>query len=134
MDLQNFTLFGMIKDQMSWAAKRQQVLSRNLANSDTPRFLPSDIKPLDFKKTIADVTMPQVAVTDPNHLAGTPVASSRLRAEKVRSPEEIKPDGNGVTLEDQIMKVGETKGKFDMAANLYQKHITLLKLATGGGR
>jgi flagellar basal-body rod protein FlgB len=134
MDLQQFTLFGMIKDQMSWASKREQVLSRNIANADTPRYLPSDIKPLDFKETLADVAAPQMAVTNANHLSGTPVPTSRFRAEKVRAPEEIKPDGNGVTLEDQVMKIGETKGKFDMAANLYQKHLTLLKLATGGGR
>lgn len=134
MDLGNYTLFGMIRNQMDWASKRQQVLSRNIANADTPGYLPSDIKPLDFKKTIQDVTAPQVSVTDPGHLSGTPVPASGFRVEKVRKPEEIKPDGNGVTLEDQVMKIGETKGKYDMAANLYQKNISFLKLATGSGR
>jgi flagellar basal-body rod protein FlgB len=134
MDLEQFTLFGMIKDQMSWASKRQQVLSRNIANADTPGYLPSDVKSLDFKKTIEEVTAPQMAVTNAGHLSGTPVQTSRFKVEKVRKPEEVKPDGNGVTLEDQMMKVSDTKGKFDMAANLYQKHLTLLKLATGSGR
>ncbi|MBF0269507.1 MAG: flagellar basal body rod protein FlgB [Alphaproteobacteria bacterium] len=134
MDLQQFTLFGMIKDQMDWSSKRQQVLSRNIANSDTPGYLPSDIKPLDFKKTIAEVTSPQLAVTDGNHLMGSPSKTSSLRVEKERHPEEIKPDGNGVTLEDQIMKVGDTKGKYDMAASLYQKQIMLLKMSVGSGR
>lgn len=134
MDLQQYTLFGMIKNQMDWATKRQQVLSKNISNADTPGYLPSDVKPLDFKKAIEDVTAPQVAVTDPGHLQGTPVSSSRYRVEKVRAPEEIKPDGNGVTLEEQIMKVGETKGKYDMAANLYQKNLSFLKLAVGSGR
>lgn len=134
MDLDQFTLFGMIKNQMDWTSKRQQVLSRNIANADTPGYLPSDIKPLDFKETMAEVAAPQVEVTNPGHLTGTPIDTQRFRIEKQRHPEEIKPDGNGVTLEDQVMKVGETKGKFDMAANLYQKHLSLLKMATGAGR
>ena len=134
MDLQQFTLFGMIKDRMAWASKREQVLSRNIANADTPGFLPSDIKELDFKKALAETLPPQVSVTNPGHMTGTPVATSRFRIEKQRAPEEISPNGNGVTLEEQIMKVGDTKGKFDMAASLYQKHLALQKLATGSGR
>ncbi|MBF0356466.1 MAG: flagellar basal body rod protein FlgB [Alphaproteobacteria bacterium] len=134
MDLQQYTLFGMIKERMAWATKREHVLSRNIANADTPGFLPSDIRELTFKKALSEAAPPQVSVTDPGHMAGTPVPTSRFRIEKQRAPEEISPNGNGVTLEEQMMKVGDTKGKFDMAANLYQKNLAFLKMATGGGR
>ncbi|HAH11118.1 MAG TPA: flagellar biosynthesis protein FlgB, partial [Alphaproteobacteria bacterium] len=33
---------------MSWAAQRQNVLARNIANASTPEFVPSDLKEKSF--------------------------------------------------------------------------------------
>jgi flagellar basal-body rod protein FlgB len=133
MELDKLSLFSMIKQRMAWATQRQEVLSRNLANADTPGYRPSDLKPLDFKKSLADVNPPQVAVTNPGHISGIPQSTASFRAVKDRAPEESSPTGNAVSLEEQMLKMGDTKGSFDLAANLYQKHIRMLKSAAGSG-
>jgi flagellar basal-body rod protein FlgB len=41
------------------------------------------------------------------------------------------PDGNTVTLEEQMVKAAETRGQFELAATLYSKHLSLLRTAIG---
>ncbi len=133
MELEKLSLFNMIKQRMAWSTQRQEVLSRNLANADTPGYRPSDLKQLDFKKALADVNPPQLSVTNQGHIAGIPPSTAAFKAVKDRAPAETSPNGNAVTLEEQMLKMGDTKGAFDLAANLYQKHIRMLKSAVGSG-
>ena len=61
MDLNNLTLFKMIDIERSYLTERQKVLAENIANANTPNYLPKDVeKPVfetEVKKTLAlDVT------------------------------------------------------------------------------
>ena len=55
MDLQNLTLFQMSEEKMRWLAQRQSVLSENIANANTPDYMPSDLKPLKFYLNYSNV-------------------------------------------------------------------------------
>ena len=44
---------------------------------------------------------------------------------------EITPEGNGVTLEDEMMKVTTNLMDYQAATSLYQKSIKILKTAMG---
>ena len=46
---------------------------------------------------------------------------------------ETKPDGNNVTLEEQVLKLGAVQSEFAALTNLYRKQMQLLKTATGRG-
>jgi len=46
---------------------------------------------------------------------------------------ETKPDGNNVTLEDQLLKMGQVQADFTAMTNLYRKQQSLLKTALGRG-
>ena len=52
---------------------------------------------------------------------------------KDRDPVESKPDGNTVQVDDQMQKIGETKGKYDLTINLFMKHLSMLKTALDKG-
>jgi flagellar basal-body rod protein FlgB len=41
------------------------------------------------------------------------------------------PDGNTVSLEEQMVHAAETRGRFELAATLYAKHLSLLRTAIG---
>jgi flagellar basal-body rod protein FlgB len=47
---------------------------------------------------------------------------------------ETKPDGNNVTLEEQLLKMGRIQADFTALTNLYRKQMSLMKTATGNGR
>ena len=44
---------------------------------------------------------------------------------------ETTPSGNGVNLEDEMLKVAQNNQDYQMAATLYQKSLGLMKTAIG---
>jgi flagellar basal-body rod protein FlgB len=47
---------------------------------------------------------------------------------------EVTPNGNGVNLEDEMMKVAQNQADYQLAASLYSKGLGLMKIAIGKGR
>ena len=43
-----FRFLSMLQQRMTWLSQRQNVLSQNVANADTPGYAAHDLKPLDF--------------------------------------------------------------------------------------
>lgn len=131
MDLDEFALFKMSKERMDWAARRQEVLAKNIANADTPKYMARDIGDPQFKEMLRRPTETQTAITNPKHMQGPAIDNNSYRSIKDARPYEVSPDGNGVVIEQQMMKVSETKGRHELAANLYQKHLRMLKTSLG---
>lgn len=61
------------------------------------------------------------------HLAGT---SSGQSVQRIR-PRERAPDGNSVSMEDQLTKVADTAGTQELVANLYRKYHGMFRTALG---
>ena len=134
MDLKDLKIFDMAMTKMSWAAQRQKVLAQNIANADTPHYAPQDLKKLNFKSMLRDQVAPvKVARTNPNHLKGTVPEQDQFRARTLLKSFEASPDGNEVVLEEQMQKVGDTRGEYNTAVQLMQSHMKMLKMALGRG-
>lgn len=136
MDLDNLSFFKMAKARMDWAAERQQVLSQNVANADSPRYQPRDIKSPNFKALVHALRNPQqvkATMTDPRHLPGTLPERGTYRVEEVKRAYETSPDGNGIVLEDQMSRISETRSTYEVTMNLYQKQLKMIRHALGRG-
>lgn len=134
MDLQSLKLFQMAQTKMEWAAQRQKVLSQNVANADTPDYKPKDLKKLDFKHMLRDEVAPvKVTRTNPNHLQGTIPEQETFRSRTLMKSFEESPDGNEVILEEQMQKVGDTRGEYNTAIQLMQTYSKMLKTALSKG-
>jgi flagellar basal-body rod protein FlgB len=127
---EDLTLFSMAKKSMEWLSRRQEVLSQNVANANTPKYKAKDLAPLDFKSMMQDDDPAPVraVVTNPMHIS-PPVEDSPFKEIVENKPEEAKPDGNEVLLEEQMQKVGEVKDAHQLAINLYQANMAMLKNA-----
>ncbi|KIL97303.1 Flagellar basal-body rod protein FlgB [Paramagnetospirillum magnetotacticum MS-1] len=125
-------IFKMAKAQMDWIAQRQEVLAGNIANANTPRYLPKDLKDLDFKQVLAGTTEPEVgaATTNAKHIVPE-VTPSPFKAVTQRRTYESTPDGNAVILEEQMAKLGDANSKYNAAAALFQKYQKMIKTASG---
>jgi flagellar basal-body rod protein FlgB len=132
MDLGKLTLFKMMGARMGYLSERQKVLAENVANADTPYYRPSDLKPMDFQKVLRGDQRIRMSVTSPIHLAGTNNAPV-FQAEKAAFGKtyETSPNGNAVVLEEQMMKVADLQANYQLAANLYQKNVAMLRSAIG---
>jgi len=134
MDLTNLPFFKMAQTSMDWSAERQRVLAQNVANIDSPDYRPSDVAEPDFKRMVAQTERPKsvrAVMTDPGHQPGTLPEPDRFRARTERRTFETTLDDNGVVLEEQMQKMGETKSRYLMATNLFERNLRMLKAAIG---
>ena len=129
---EDLTLIGMARKAMDWVAQRQEVLSENIANADTPHYLPSDLKELNFDSVLKKVGQPTITpvTTDPHHIVPKLVDPNVVVVE--RKAYESSPDGNAVVLEEQMSKIGDSKGMYDQVTALFQKNVSLLRTAITG--
>jgi flagellar basal-body rod protein FlgB len=68
-------------------------------------------------------------VSDPGHLTATHASSGSV--DTISAPDsETTLDGNKVVVEEQMMKIAETRTEFETMVGLYQKSLGLLQLAT----
>jgi flagellar basal-body rod protein FlgB len=129
MDLGRIPLFAALQKRMGWLAERQTVLAENVANADTPNYVAQDLKPADFGALVKGGHAPlQLAATEPGHLA-PPHGTAAFKTEKVSGERSL--DGNGVSLDREMMKVSQTASDYALMTNLYRKHLNLLKTAIG---
>jgi flagellar basal-body rod protein FlgB len=130
----NFTdvpLMSLLREKMSWLNARQAVLAQNLSNEDVPSYSAQDLKPLDFEAVLKNATQPgnvNLTVTDPMHIS--PPASSPDPFVQVDSAgSEGASQSGAVSDEEEMMKVSETQGQYQAAANLYAKSIQMMRTA-----
>ena len=130
MDLGKIPLFEAITRRMSWLGERQAVLSQNIANADTPGYAAKDVKPPNFAELVAKSTQRlPMAVTSPAHIV--PVHEGGAFRAVADKAGERAPNGNSVSLEDQMMKVSDTVNDFALTTSLYRQQLGLLKLVLG---
>lgn len=131
MDMNGLGLFRLIKGKMDWLTQRQEVVAHNIANADTPGYRPSDLTPFTFRAALGNAARLPQAQTSAGHLTGTAAGGGPAREVTERKPYETAPDGNGVVLEEQLLKISRTGTEYNMAINLYRKHMGLIRTAIG---
>ena len=128
----NMPVFSALTDKMRWHQTRQGLLAENVANAETPGYRGRDLAQYDFADnnnafSAASVT---TTATQPNHFSVSSSANSAFGAQRMANFE-ITPEGNGVTLEDEMMKVTTNLMDYQAATSLYQKSIKILRTAMG---
>ncbi len=130
MNLPDVPLFSMLRERMTWLHQRQDVLSQNVANADTPGYVSRDLKPLDFEQALRGDSGSTLMTTNARHIAITPAHSGKFD-DQAAPDQESDPNGNAVSLEEQMVKVSDNQAEFQAAANIYAKAMTLMKTAIG---
>jgi flagellar basal-body rod protein FlgB len=124
---------------MSYLTQRQGVIADNIANAYTPNFKAKDLVSFDeVLKTSAGGQGGtgggiQMAVTNAMHLGGAGGGAAKYQTRIEDNPYEIKPNGNGVILEQQMTQLAQTSADYAMVTSLYHKSVGLLKLALSKG-
>jgi flagellar basal-body rod protein FlgB len=115
---------------MRWHQERQGVLAENIANADTPDFVQRDLKAFSFGDEMKSVAMVTTSTTSPTHISVSSGGGSGRFGDH-SAPFEITPSGNGVTLEDEMMKVSGNDMDYQAVTTLYTRSMRLLKIAIG---
>lgn len=122
-------MMGMARALGAHAATRQQLLARNVANADTPGFRAQDLGGFARQVESGGVVPRQpMAATRAGHLTGT---GWQAGARIMDVGREASPNGNTVTLEDEMIRQADIRREHDLALAIYQSGLRLTRGALG---
>ena len=128
MPITDIPILSMLRQRMEWHQERQRVLAENVANADTPNYRARDLAPPDFSHEMqAALTLDG---TNPLHITAPAGGGSAFAADS-SGRYEIRPRGNSVTHEDEMMKVASNQMDYEAVTSLYTRSLALIKLAIG---
>ncbi|HZP69354.1 MAG TPA: flagellar basal body rod protein FlgB [Pseudolabrys sp.] len=133
MAIIDIPILSMLRMRLDWSQARQRVLAENVANADTPNFRARDLAPLKFDEPLAPQTMVSgvsLTRTDDAHIQGVGLSQSPFPNGNARVYE-VRPAGNAVSLEEEMMKVAANQMDFQAATALYARSLNLIKTALG---
>jgi flagellar basal-body rod protein FlgB len=129
MPISDIPILSMLRERMEWHQERQRVLAENVANADTSNYQAKDLAPTDFSRELSAASV-SLATTEPGHIGGGSNGGSQFATES-SGRFEVRPRGNSVTHEDEMMKVASNQMDFDAVSDLYSRSLALIKLAVG---
>ncbi len=127
MPISDIPILSMLRTRMQWHQERQQVLAENVANADTPSYRPRDLAPPNFESALQTAALP-LATTAPGHIGGAGGNGSPF-AESNDPHFEVRPRGNGVSHEDEMLKLSSNQMDYDAVTSIYTHSIGLIKTA-----
>lgn len=116
--INDLSLLKTASAMASHAAKRHAVISNNIANADTPNFKAKDLKP--FAEIYKDAT-----------ITGTQISSAVENTKEINAAGLADPNGNTVSLEEQMLNSSQAVGDHDLAMLIYRKTLDMMKMAIG---
>jgi flagellar basal-body rod protein FlgB len=104
---------------------RQEAIASNIANAETPGYRRVDVA-ADFSQTLKA-----------RMSSGSPVSMSDITSLKPRLAEDpsvraVRPDGNSVEMETELMAMSRNRVDHEFLTNLVGSHIKSLKAAITG--
>jgi flagellar basal-body rod protein FlgB len=129
MPITDIPILSMLRERMEWHQERQRVLAENVANADTPNYHAKDLAPPDFSHEIAQASL-GLDRTNPLHINAQAGGGSAFAADG-SGRYAIRPRGNSVTHEDEMLKVASNQMDYEAVTSLYTRSLALIKIAIG---
>jgi flagellar basal-body rod protein FlgB len=101
------------------AAQRHSLIAENIANADTPGFRAKDLEPFAAALRRLDAGGGE---------------KSRPRELTITLPGATSPNGNAVSLEDQMLRAGQASRANEIATTIFTKTIAMLRAAAARPR
>lgn len=124
---ENLEVFKISHAMAVHAGQKQAVAAQNVANADTPEYKAHDVAPFaqTYQDNMANRDVSGQRSTRIKHLNGAP--SGSVAAPIVDESSVASPNGNTVSLEDEMLKSLGAKRQHDRALAIYKSSLTILR-------
>ena len=131
------TTVELLSKTLDLRAQRQNLISANLANVETPGYTPSDLSFEAELKSALQKGGAGSAVQSPNprHIplkGGGRGSLELVTGQLVELPGKGGPDGNGVELESEMGRMAENQIMYNASVQLLTKKFEMMKQAIRG--
>lgn len=117
--LKSVNLLNLASSLAAHSAQRHAVIADNIANADTPNFKAKDLQPFSEAFTAAQLQ------------GDADMMIRKFDVMETNMGDAYSPNGNSVSLEDQMMRSAQTQNDHALALQLYKKSLTMMKTAIG---
>lgn len=126
----DLNVFQLAHAMASHAGKRQAVVARNIANADTPGYRAADIGPFQaaFDDGGGQFSARTTRTGHFGQAGGLGPHWGEFHPELAADP-----NGNSVSVEEEMLKAVEVKRQHDRALAIYRSNLTVLRTALGRG-
>ncbi len=123
-------ILRMANDLAVHAAARQAVISENIANADTPGYKARDIT--SFSDNLVE-TAPAPKAMRPMRAGHLPINTDMQNYDIFEDAAfgAESPNGNTVSLEDQMVRAAEVRQQHQLALGIYKKSMDILRAGMG---
>lgn len=121
------TAFSVHEKALGVRSQRMELLSRNIANADTPNFKARDI---DFKQALKDTQRSTLQTTHAAHITNTD--EEARNSLKYRIPFNAAFDGNTVELPVEQAKFGQYAAEYQTTLSILENRISGIRKALRG--
>lgn len=120
-------LLDLAEQRLKYLGARQGVLATNVANADTPGWKARDLQPFTAVLAGANSDARAPVQTNPMHLQGTLADTPGIKSLQG----ERAPDGNQVSLDQQLEKIAQTDSDHEAVTAIYRRYVGMFKEALG---
>lgn len=120
-------ILGMAASMATNAATRMTAIAQNVANADTPGYRAKDVA--SFADSYRTETGFQLTAVRPGHVHARSENADTGLIERVGG--HMSPNGNNVSLEDEMMTAAVARKDHDMALAIYKKSLDILRSSLG---
>jgi flagellar basal-body rod protein FlgB len=125
--MSDISLMALATRKMDWLAERQAVVAQNIANADTPAYRARDLSA--FNQALSGAAL-KLAATDPRHIGLAESAGNHAEIVEIAGDRTF--NGNNVSLERELAKLGETNGQYALSVNLVKSFHRLAMMSLKG--
>jgi flagellar basal-body rod protein FlgB len=111
------------------AGARMGVIARNIANADTPGFKATDLP--SFAESYRDGGL-ALRATRPQHFGAAAEADPQPQPRRSKGTDA--PNGNTVSLEQEMVKMAAVRQDHEMALAIYRNTADILRASLGRNR
>lgn len=120
-------VMGMASALAANAAARLTAIAQNVANADTPGYCARDAQSFqDSYRAASDLPL---RTTRPGHMGG--FSGQALTAISERAGGHMSPNGNNVSLENEMLAAAGVRQDHDLALTVYRSSLGLLRASLG---
>ncbi len=131
MAIGDMPIFAALRSKMQWHQTRQTLLAENVANAETPGYRGRDLAHFNYEDQVRHPNLTVATrATDARHFSVGGSNAQAFGATRMNNFE-IMPEGNGVTLEEEMMKVTTNQMEYQAATTLYTRSMRLMRIALG---
>ncbi|HEY0213108.1 MAG TPA: FlgB family protein [Paenirhodobacter sp.] len=126
---ENLEILRTAQAMATHATQRQNLIAQNVANANTPDYRAKDLN--GFSEAYQQASGDGMRATRAGHFGaeGNILASS----ENVDEGAEPAPNGNSVSLENELVKSVDVKRQHDLALTIYKSSLNILRASIGKG-